>query len=148
MVAVEGTVQKVEVSAEPQHVYEVALDLEAYPEWAGGVKSVSITEQDEYDRPVQADFVVDGMVKELAYTLDYDYNYDNGFAWVAVPNDDIRSLEGRYEFNALDEGGCEVVYALKVDPAFTVPGFLRRQAEKQIVGTALRGLKKRAEAGT
>jgi len=32
-----------------------------------------------------------------------------------------------------------------VDPAFSIPGFLRRQAEKQIVGTALRGLKKRAE---
>jgi ribosome-associated toxin RatA of RatAB toxin-antitoxin module len=147
MVAVEGTVQKVEVSAEPQHVYEVALDLEAYPDWAGGVKSVLITEEDEHGRPAQADFVVDGMVKELSYTLAYDYNYDNGFAWTAIPNDDIRSLEGRYEFNALDEGGCEVVYALKVDPAFTVPGFLRRQAEKQIVGTALRGLKKRAEAG-
>lgn len=144
--AVEGTVQKVEVSAEPQHVYEVALDLEAYPEWAGGVKSVAITEEDEYGRPAQADFVVDGMVKELSYTLAYDYDYDNGFAWKAIPNSDIRSLEGRYEFNPLDEGGCEVVYALKVDPAFTVPGFLRRQAEKQIVGTALRGLKKRAEA--
>jgi ribosome-associated toxin RatA of RatAB toxin-antitoxin module len=145
MVAVEGTVQRVEVSAEPQHVYEVALDLEAYPEWTGGVKSVTITEQDEYGRPTQADFIVDGMVKELSYTLDYDYNYDNGFAWKAIPNADIRSLEGRYEFNDLDDGGCEVVYALKVDPAFTVPGFLRRQAEKQIVGTALRGLKKRAE---
>ena len=145
MVAVEGTVQRVEVSAEPQHVYEVALDLEAYPDWTGGVKSVTITEQDEYGRPTQADFIVDGMVKELSYTLDYDYNYDNGFAWKAIPNADIRSLEGRYEFNDLDGGGCEVVYALKVDPAFTVPGFLRRQAEKQIVGTALRGLKKRAE---
>lgn len=145
--AVEGTVQKVEVSAEVQHVYEVALDLEAYPDWAGGVKSVSITDEDEYGRPAQADFVVDGMVKELSYTLAYDYDYDNGFAWKAIPNDDIRSLEGRYEFNSLDEGGCEVVYALRVDPAFTVPGFLRRQAEKQIVGTALRGLKKRAEAG-
>ena len=144
--AVEGTVQKVEVSSEPQHVFEVALDLEAYPDWAGGVKSVLITEEDEYGRPAQADFVVDGMVKELSYTLAYDYDYDNGFAWKAIPNADIRSLEGRYEFNALEDGGCEVVYALKVDPAFTVPGFLRRQAEKQIVGTALRGLKKRAEA--
>ncbi len=143
--AVEGTVQRVEVSAEPQHVYEVALDLEAYPEWAGGVRSVSIVEQDEYGRPHTADFVVDGMVKEISYTLVYDYDYDNGFAWEAVPNSDIRSLQGRYEFNELD-GGCEVVYALKVDPAFTVPGFLRKQAEKQIVGTALRGLKKRAEA--
>jgi len=148
LVAVEGTVQKVEVSADPQHVYEVALDLEAYPDWAGGVKSVAITAEDEYGRPATADFVVDGMVKELSYTLEYDYDYDNGFAWKAIPNSDIRSLEGRYEFNPLDDEGCEVVYALKVDPAFTVPGFLRRQAEKQIVGTALRGLKKRAEAAT
>jgi len=144
-VAVEGTVQRVEVSAEPQHVYEVALDLEAYPEWAGGIKSVTITAQDDHGRPAKADFVVDGMVKEIAYTLVYDYDQDNGFAWEAIPNADIRSLKGQYEFNALGDGECEVVYALKVDPAFTVPGFLRRQAEKQIVGTALRGLKKRAE---
>jgi len=144
-VAVEGTVQRVEVSAEPQHVYEVALDLEAYSEWAGGIKSVTITKTDEHGRPAEAHFVVDGMVKEISYTLVYDYDYDNGFAWKAIPNADIRSLEGHYEFNQLDDGGCEVVYALKVDPAFTVPGFLRRQAEKQIVGTALRGLKKRAE---
>lgn len=144
--AMEGTVQRIEVSAEPQYVYEVALDLEAYPEWAGGVKSVEVTSEDEHGRPTTADFVVDGMIKEIAYTLEYDYGIDNGFSWVAIPNSDLRALEGRYEFNALDEGGTEVVYALRVDPAFTVPGFLRRQAEKQIVGTALRGLKKRAEA--
>ncbi|MDK1009622.1 MAG: SRPBCC family protein [Actinomycetota bacterium] len=140
-----GTVQSVEVSAAPQHVYEVALDLEAYTEWAGGVKSVVITSEDDYGRPATADFVVDGMIKEISYTLKYDYAYDNGFAWSAVPNSDLKSLDGRYEFNSLGENCCEVVYALKVDPAFTVPGFLRRQAEKQIVGTALRGLKKRAE---
>ncbi|MFO7700415.1 MAG: SRPBCC family protein [Acidimicrobiia bacterium] len=144
--AVEGTVQSVEVSAEPQHVYEVALDLGSYPLWAGGVRTVAVTEEDEYGRPVRADFVVDGMIKEISYTLVYDYDFDNGFGWSAVPNDDIRSLEGRYEFNGLEGGGTEVVYALKVDPAFTVPGFLRKQAEKQIVGTALRGLKKQAES--
>ena len=141
---VEGTGQKVEINAAPQHVYEVALDLEAYTEWADGVKSVAVTSEDEYGRPATADFVIDGMVKEISYTLNYDYGYDNGFAWSAIPNSDLKSLEGHYEFNEID-GGCEVVYALKVDPAFTVPGFLRRQAEKQIVGTALRGLKKRAE---
>lgn len=141
---VEGTVQRVEVSATPQHVYEVALDLEAYVEWAGGVKAVQVTSEDEFGRPATADFVIDAMVKEISYTLEYDYGYDNGFAWSAIPNADLKSLDGRYEFNEI-EGGCEVVYALKVDPAFTVPGFLRRQAEKQIVGTALRGLKKRAE---
>ena len=143
--AVEGTVQRVEVSVAPQHVYDVALDLEAYPEWAGGVKSVSITEEDEHGRPSSAQFVIDAMIKEVSATFVYDYDYDNGFAWSAVPNEDIKSLQGRYEFNALEGSGTEVVYALKVEPGFSVPGFLRRQAEKQIVGTALRGLKKRAE---
>ena len=82
----EGTVQRIEVSLEPQHVYEIALDLDAYPKWADGVKSVDITEEDEYGRPVKADFTVDGMIKEISYTLVYSYESNNGFAWSAIPN--------------------------------------------------------------
>jgi hypothetical protein len=54
-------------------------------------------------------------------------------------------MEGSYTFNPLESGGTEIVYALRVEPAFTVPGFLRRQAEKQIVSSALRELKQHAE---
>ena len=143
----EGTVQTIEVSADPQHVYDIALDLEAYPDWANQVKTARVTEADDEGRPRVADFTIDGMIKEFSYTLEYDYDRDNGFAWTARPNDDITMLEGSYEFNPLDDGGTEVVYVLRVEPTFKVPGFLRRQAEKQIVGTALRGLKHRAEAG-
>ena len=144
----EGTVQTIDVSAEPQRIYEIAIDLEAYPQWAKGVKSAEVTEVDDQGRPTVADFTIDAMIKEISYTLEYDYDRDNGFAWAARPNNDITVLEGSYEFNALDDGaGTEVVYALRVEPTFKVPGFLRRQAEKQIVGTALRGLKNQAEAG-
>ena len=143
----EGTVQSIEVSAEPQLVYEVALDLDAYPTWAVGVKEVSVLEEDEYGRPLRVSFVTEAMVKEISYILVYSYELDNGFSWIAEPGDDIKAMEGSYQFNALDDGNTEVLYALKVDPAFNVPGFLRRQAEKQIVSSALRGLKKRSEAG-
>ena len=142
----EGTVQSIEVSADVQTIYEVALDLDAYPEWATGVKEVEIEEEDEYGRPVRVSFVADAMIKEITYTLLYRYDLDDGFSWSADPGADIKAMEGSYRFNELEEGGTEVLYALKVDPAFTVPGFLRRQAEKQIVSNALRGLKKRAEA--
>jgi uncharacterized membrane protein len=145
--AMEGTVQSIEVSAEAQHVFEVALDLEAYPEWANAVKQVDILEEDEFGRPVRVAFVTDAMVKEISYTLDYSYDLDNGFSWSAEPGADIRAMDGSYEFNELPGGGTEVVYALRVDPAFTLPGFLRRQAEKYLVTVALRGLKKRAETG-
>ena len=55
-------------------------------------------------------------------------------------------LEGSYQFTSLDDA-TEVVYSLTVEPNFTVPGFLRRQAERQIVTTALRGLRKRVTGG-
>ena len=145
MMAMEGTVQSIEVSADPQTIYEVALDLDAYPEWATGVKEVDIHEEDEHGRPVRVSFVADAMIKEISYTLLYRYDLDNGFSWSAEPGADINAMEGSYQLNRLDEGGTEVLYALKVEPAFTVPGFLRRQAEKQIVSNALRGLKKRSE---
>ena len=143
--AMEGTVQSIEVSADAQTIYEVALHLDAYPEWATGVKEVDIHEEDEYGRPVRVSFVADAMIKEISYTLLYRYDLDNGFSWSAEPGTDINAMEGSYQFNEMEEGGTEVLYALKVEPAFTVPGFLRRQAEKQIVSNALRGLKKRSE---
>lgn len=142
----EGTVQSIEVSADVQTIYEVALDLEAYPEWATGVKEVEIEEEDEYGRPTRVSFVADAMIKEISYTLLYRYDLEDGFSWSAESGRDIKAMEGSYRFSPLEDGGSEVLYALKVDPAFTVPGFLRRQAEKQIVSNALRGLKKRAEA--
>jgi uncharacterized membrane protein len=144
--AMEGTVQSIEVSADVQTIYEVALDLDAYPEWATGVKEVEIEEEDEFGRPLRVAFVADAMIKEISYTLLYRYDLEDGFSWSADPGADIKAMEGSYRFHELEEGGTEVLYALKVDPAFTVPGFLRRQAEKQIVSNALRGLKKRAEA--
>ena len=145
--AMEGTVQSIEVSADPQHVYEVALDLEAYPEWANAVKSVDILEEDDYGRPLRVHFVAEAMVKEISYTLLYTYELDNGFSWTAEKGPDIKAMDGSYEFNEIEGGGTEVLYALRVDPAFTLPGFIRRQAEKQLVNMALRGLKTRAEAG-
>jgi len=144
--AMEGTVQRIEVSAEPQHIYEIALDLEAYPDWISGMKEVEVVEEDDYGRPLRVDFRADAMIKEISYTLLYAYEMENGFSWTAEPGSDIKAMDGSYEFNELEDGSTEVLYALRVDTAFSVPGFLRRQAEKQIVSSALRGLKKRAES--
>lgn len=142
----EGTVQSIEVSAPPEALFEVAADLEQYPDWASGVRSVEVLERDAEGRSLRARFVVDGMIKEITYVLRYSYDFPHRISWVAEPGDDIREMEGSYDFEGLEEGGTAVVYALRADPAFLIPGFLRRQVEKQIVGTALRGLKKRVEA--
>ena len=142
----EGTVESIEVKGKPSDVFAVAADLAAYTEWATGVKEVEILETDERGRAHRARFVVDGMVKEITYTLVYSYDEPSSIRWEAEPGPDLKELEGSYVFNQVADGRTEVVYALKVEPSFTIPGFLRRQAEKQLVGTALRGLRKRVES--
>ena len=142
----EGTVESIEIKAKAAEVFAVAADLASYPEWATGVKEIEILETDDAGRAYRARFVVDGMVKEITYTLRYSYDEPSSMRWEAEPGPDIKELEGSYVFNEVDDGRTEVIYGLKVEPSFTIPGFLRRQAEKQLVSTALRGLRKRVEA--
>jgi ribosome-associated toxin RatA of RatAB toxin-antitoxin module len=142
----EGTVQSIETTASPDTVFEVAADLERYPEWASGVREVEIVERDAESLPRRARFVIDAMVKEISYVLTYDWSgAPESMTWEAEPNEDIRELVGSYEFSALPEGGTTIVYALRVEPGFQFPGFLRRQGEKHLISTALRGLRRRAE---
>lgn len=139
----ESTVQSIEIDAAPADIFAVALDIETYPEWASGVKQVEVLETDDEGRPHRAAFVLEGFVKEISYELVYDYDPPHRMSWKADPSPDINMLEGSYTFREKEEGATEVVYAFTVDPSFKVPGFIRRQAEKQIVTTALRGLRKR-----
>ena len=140
----ESTVQTIEIDAPPARCFEVAADLEAYPEWAGGVRRVSVHEKDADGRPVRATLVVDAMIRQVEVTFHYTFDPPRAIRWTAEPGRDILELDGSYEFRELGEG-TTAVYMLRVVPGFDIPGYLRSQAEKQIVGTALRALRKRAE---
>ena len=139
------TIQNIEINATPTECFDVAAGLEDYPEWASEVKRVQIIERDDEGRPTTVELTIDAMIKQITTRFVYHYDAPHSMSWTAEPNSDIKELEGSYEFSEVD-GGTSVVYALRVTPAFTIPGFLRRQAEKQLVGTALRGLRKRVES--
>ena len=141
----EGTVQSIEIPASPEFIFEVLADLELYPEWITAMREVEVLERDGDNRPKRARFLVDAMIKEIAYDLDYEHEPPVRMSWTAVPGEDIKQMVGSYELTELDTGETDVVYALMVEPEFKVPGFLRRQAERQLISTALRGLKRRVE---
>ena len=138
----EGTFQTLEIDASPEELYDVAADVASYPEWASGVKEVEVLSEDAEGRVIRAKFVVEGYIKEIEYVLRYTHERPTRLSWVAEEGADLKMLEGSYQFSQTN-GATEVVYSLTVEPNFTVPGFLRRQVEKQIVTTALRGLRKR-----
>ncbi len=143
---VESTVQSIEIDAPPSRCFQVAADIAAYPEWATGVRTTEVLEADAAGRVRRARFVVDGMVKEITYVLEYRYEDPLTMAWAAEPGPDLATLEGSYTFRPLDGEKTEVVYALRADPTFTLPGFVKGRAVRQIVGTALRGLRNRVQS--
>jgi hypothetical protein len=56
-----------------------------------------------------------------------------------------KSQQGSYTLSA-DGGTTTVTYDLTVEIAIPVPGLIRRRIQGKIVDTALKDLKKRAEA--
>lgn len=143
----EGTFSSLEIDASAEQLYDVAADVAAYPEWASGVKEVEVLGVDSEGRVDRARFVLEGFVKEIEYILKYTHHRPDTLSWVAEESDDLKMLEGSYHFGPADDDATEVVYSLTVEPKFILPGFIKRQAEKQIVTTALRGLRKRVASG-
>lgn len=136
----------IDIEATTEEIFDVAVDLESYPEWNANIKEVEVVEWDDDERPSKAWFKVDAKIRTVAYTLAYDFSAaPDSFSWKLVDGD-VKALEGSYSFEEFDDV-TEVTYEMAIDPGFPVPGFLKKQAERQIVKGALDDLKKRVESG-
>ncbi|MEV4219714.1 MULTISPECIES: SRPBCC family protein [unclassified Nonomuraea] len=139
------TSSSIVIDADRAGVMAVIADLPAYPEWAGQVKSAEVLSTGADGRPESVRFVLDaGMISDT-YTLAYTWNDDESVSWrVSEPGKMVSRLDGSYLL--ADTGrGIEVTYELAVDLAVPMIGMIKRKAEKVIVDTALKGLKKRVE---
>jgi ribosome-associated toxin RatA of RatAB toxin-antitoxin module len=135
----------IDVNASAEEIFAVATDFETYPEWNPNIKETKIGSTDDDGRGATVWFRVDAKIREINYTLEYDYgNAPEGFSWSLVDGN-IKKLDGSYTFDEFDDV-TEVRYEMEIDPGFPVPGFLKKQAEKQIVRSALEDLKKRVES--
>ncbi|MFC5816327.1 MULTISPECIES: SRPBCC family protein [Nonomuraea] len=139
------TSSSITVDADRARVMAVIADLPSYPEWAGQVKSAEVLSSGPDGRPETVRFVLDAGVISDTYTLAYTWNGDESVTWqVSEPGKMVSELDGRYLL--ADTGkGVEVTYELAVGLAVPMIGMIKRKAEKVIVDTALKGLKKRVE---
>ena len=129
--------------------YEVAADVEHYPDWARDVKDASVVARDDEGRPLDVAFRTAAMGRSTSYTLRYDYSQaPQRLSWVLVEGDLTSKLDGAYTFVPVDGDptSTEVEYSLEVDLVVPLPGFLKRRAEAKILRTALPELKARVES--
>jgi ribosome-associated toxin RatA of RatAB toxin-antitoxin module len=142
------TESRIVVDAPPSDVLDVIADFDAYPQWTGAVRQAEVLDEDEDGWARCVRFVLDaGALRDtytLAYTWDVAEDGTGTVAWTLVEAGMLKAMDGSYRLRA-DGAGSEVTYTLSVEVKMPMLGMLRRKAEKTIIDTALKELKKRAE---
>jgi len=143
----EQTSGEIDIEATPEEVLEVILDFDAYPTWANGVKKCEVKKRDSKGRPSEVYMEVGSMGFGSKQTLKYSYEAkDAGLSWASTKAEGaVKSIAGEYGLEQTDDGTTHVSYSTTMELAMPVPGMIRRQAERMIIDTALKGLKKEVE---
>jgi ribosome-associated toxin RatA of RatAB toxin-antitoxin module len=133
------------IAADKSTIMNVIADFPAYPEWAGFIKLAEVVEDGPDGRAKQVHFVLDAGVIKDDYVLEYDWTDDTEVTWRLVKGRVLKGMDGTYALAENDSGQTNVDYRLAVDLSLPMIGLLKRRAEKVIIDTALKELKKRVE---
>lgn len=139
--------QSIVIDAPPSQVAAVICDFARYPEWTDALKSAEVIEEYEDGYASQVRFVLDAGVLTDEYTLVYEYAEDiSRIEWrLAAPSRMQKRQVGSYDLDDNGDGTTTVTYTLEVELAVPTLGMFRRKAEKIIMDTALKQLKRRVE---
>jgi ribosome-associated toxin RatA of RatAB toxin-antitoxin module len=141
----EQSTQSITVEAPPSDVMAVIADFPAYPQWVSAAQSVEVVQPGPDGRARRVHFVIDAAVLSDDYVLEYTWDDDHRVSWTLVKSKLMKRQEGSYTLTETAPGSTQVTYALTVDVNIPMIGMLKRRAEKVILDTALKELKKRVE---
>jgi len=142
----EATSSSITIAAPPERVMAVIADFAAYPEWAEQINAVEVLAPGSAGRAERVRFTMDAGAIKDSYTLDYTWAPDGrSVSWTLVKGQIQKAQDGSYRLAGRSDS-TTVTYSLAVDLNIPMIGMLRRKAEKVIIDTALKGLKRRVEA--
>ena len=141
------TTSSILVAADPASIMAVIADFPKYPLWAQGVSVAEVVKPGGAgERAKQVYFEIDATPIRDSYTLEYTWHGDTSVTWCLADGKMMKAIDGVYELETRADGNTEVTYSLVVELAIPMIGMLRRKAEKVIIDSALKGLKKRVES--
>lgn len=143
----DSSTQSIVITAAPAAVAAVVVDFPRYPEWVSAVHTTEVLEEYEDGYAAQVRFVLDAGILKDDYTLAYEYADDlSTMSWrLVAPSQVQKAQQGRYELADNGDGTTTVTYTLAVELTIPMLGMFKRKAEKMIMDSALRDLKKRVE---
>ncbi|GAB3281342.1 SRPBCC family protein [Parasphingorhabdus pacifica] len=144
---VDQSTQSIVIEAPAAEIMAVISDFAAYPEWAEAVKETEILSATSEGTAEKVRFVLDAGVVKDTYVNVYDWAPDGlSVSWTLQEGQVQKAQHGTYQLTPRSDGTTEVTYSLAVDLAIPMIGMFKRKAEKMIMDTALKELKRRVES--
>ncbi len=141
----DSSTQSLTMNADAAAIMAVIADFAAYPEWTGAVKSVQVTDPGSGQRAKRVKFGLDAGLIRDTYELEYTWSADGlVVSWDLVIGQMQKAQHGSYTLVPLADA-TKVTYSLAVQLNVPLIGPLRRKAERTIMDTALKELRKRVE---
>ena len=136
------TSANIDIAAKPDDVMAVIADFEHYPDWVDSMRSAEVlTTVGGKANTVR--MVLDHTLVKDSYVLAYEWQ-PQAVSWKLIEGTLLRAMDGSY---LLKSNGAKttVTYTLTVDIKRPMIGMFKREAERTIIDSALKGLKKRVE---
>jgi hypothetical protein len=137
--------QSITIDADPAAIMAVIADFPNYPVWAESVKDTEVLETGPDGRARRVAFNLDAGIIRDHYELLYAWSGDEHVEWHLTSGQMMRAQHGSYTLRRTAPGHTDVTYSLSVDLIIPMLGLLKRKAERVVMDTALKELKKRVE---
>lgn len=143
----EESTQSITIDADPADVMAVIADFANYPQWTGSVKRAEVVESGgPGGRARRVAFTLDAGIVRDEYELAYVWTGNEKVEWELVHGQMMRAQRGSYALRSDEPGRTHVTYSLSVELNIPMLGLLKRKAERVVMDTALKELKKRVES--
>jgi hypothetical protein len=133
------------IEAPQSVIMAVIAGFGAYPQWATGVRAADVLQAGPDGRAERVRFTVDAGVIKDSYVLGYAWQGDDAVRWNLIERGTaVSEMSGAYLLEQVGDA-TKVTYELTVGLSIPMIGMLKRQAEKRIIDTALKGLRSRVQ---
>ena len=139
-----------EIDAPIERVWALVEDVEAAPNWQGGLKAMRAVEHDEKGRAVLCESETDAKVRTIKSTVRFEYDGPTALHWTQEKGE-LKSVEGSWTLEDLGSSHTRATYSIEVDLGrvlgMLVRGPLIDVLRGQLAGARAGELQRAIEAG-
>ena len=140
-----------EINAPLGHVWALVEDVEAAPEWQGGLKGMHALERDDQGHAILCEADTDAKVRTIKSTIRFSYDGPTRLSWTQEKGE-LKSVEGSWELEDLGGDHTRATYDLEVDLgrmlSLIIRGPLVDLLRDMLVRARAGELKQRIESGS